>query len=117
MISQWILAIALVLVGLYLLRAQRSASQQAIVRLFIIIAIATGFVAVVFPNLTTLLASFLGIGRGTDLLLYALVVFVLFHIVHQYRRQRWQQKVTAELARALAIVRAEIEDVKKPSGN
>lgn len=113
MISQWILALALLLVGLYLLKAQRSASQQAIRRLFIIIALAAGFFAVLFPNYTTVVASYLGIGRGADLLLYAFVVFALFYVVHQYRRQLWQQKVTTDLARALTLANAEIEDLKK----
>ena len=114
MISQWILALALLLVGLYLLKAQRSASQQAIRRLFIIVALAAGFFAVLFPNYTNVVASYLGIGRGADLLLYAFVVFALFYVVHQYRRQLWQQKVTTDLARALTLAQAEIDDVKKP---
>ena len=113
MISQWILALALLLVGLYLLKAQRSASQQAIRRLFIIIALAAGFFAVLFPNYTTVVAAYLGIGRGADLLLYAFVVFALFYVVHQYRRQLWQQKVTTDLARALTLAKAEIDDPKK----
>ena len=113
MISQWILALALLLVGLYLLKAQRSASQQAIRRLFIIIALAAGFFAVLFPSYTTMVASYLGIGRGADLLLYAFVVFALFYVVHQYRRQLWQQKVTTDLARALTLAKAEIDNLKK----
>lgn len=113
MLSQWILAIALVLVGLYLLKARKSASQQAIRRLFIIAALAAGFVAVLFPNYTTIFASYLGIGRGADLLLYAFVVFALFYVVHQYRRQLWQEKVTTDLSRALALAQAEIDDLKK----
>lgn len=112
MLSQWILAIALVLVGLYLLKARKSASQQAIRRLFIILALVAGFIAVLFPNYTTLVASYLGIGRGTDLLLYAFVVFALFYVVHQYRRQLWQEKVTTDLARALTLAQADIEDLK-----
>ena len=113
MLSQWILAIALVLVGLYLLKARKSASQQAIRRLFIIAALAAGFVAVLFPNYTTIFASYLGIGRGADLLLYAFVVFALFYVVHQYRRQLWQEKVTTDLSRALTLAQAEIDDLKK----
>ena len=112
MISQWILAIALILVGVYLLKARRSASQQAIRRLFIIVALVAGFFAVLFPNYTTAVALLLGIGRGTDLLLYAIVVFALFYVVHQYRRQLWQEKVTTDLARALTLAEAEIEDLK-----
>ena len=112
MISQWILAIALILVGVYLLKSRRSASQQAIRRLFIIVALVAGFFAVLFPKYTTAVASLLGIGRGTDLLLYAFVVFALFYVVHQYRRQLWQEKVTTDLARALTLAEAEIEDLK-----
>ena len=112
MLSQGILALALVLVGLYLLIARKSASQQAIRRLFIIVALIAGFVAVLFPNYTTLVASYLGIGRGADLLLYAFVVFALFYVVYQYRRQLWQEKVTTDLARALSLAQAEIEDLK-----
>jgi small membrane protein len=111
-LSQWVLAIALVLVGLYLLKARKSASQQAIRRLFIIVALAAGFFAVLFPNYTNVVASYLGIGRGADLLLYTFVVFTLFYVVHQYRRQLWQEKVTTDLARALTLARAEIDDLK-----
>ena len=113
MLSQWVLAIALVLVGLYLLKARKSASQQAIRRLFIIVALAAGLVAVLFPNYTNVVASLLGIGRGADLLLYTFVVFTLFYVVHQYRRQLWQEKVTTDLARALTLAQAEIDDLKK----
>jgi hypothetical protein len=44
--------------------------------------------------------------------LYAFVVFALFYVVYQYRRQLWQEKVTTDLARALTLAQAEIEDLK-----
>jgi hypothetical protein len=110
MLSQWILMAALILVGVYLLKAKRSASQQAIRRLVILAALFMGALAVLFPNYTTVVASLLGVGRGTDLLLYAFVVFALFYVVHQYRRQLWQEKTTTDLARALTLVRAAQED-------
>ena len=113
MLSQWILALALVLVGLYLLKARKSASQQAMRRLFILLALVAGFVAVLFPSYTNVVASYLGIGRGADLLLYAFVVFALFYVVHQYRRQLWQEKVTTDLARALTLAQAEVDDLKR----
>ena len=113
MLSQWVLAIALVLVGLYLLKARRSASQQAIRRLVIVAALLAGFVAVLFPDYTNVVASYLGIGRGADLLLYAFVIFALFYVVHQYRRQLWQEKVTTDLARALTLAQAKLEELEK----
>jgi len=112
MLSQWVLVIALALIGLYLVKARKSASQQAIRRLFILIALLAGLFAVVFPNYTNAIANVLGIGRGADLLLYGFVIFVLFYVVHQYRRQLWQQKVTTDLARALTLAQAEIDDLK-----
>jgi len=112
MLSQWIIAIALGIVGIYLLKARRTASHQAIRRLFIVLALIAGFVAVIFPNYTTVVAGLLGIGRGADLLLYSFVVFALFYVVHQYRRQLWQEKLTTDLARALTLAQADIEDLK-----
>jgi small membrane protein len=110
MLSQWVLMGALILVGVYLLKAKRSASQQAIRRLVILAALFLGALAVLFPNYTSVVACYLGIGRGTDLLLYAFVVFALFYVVHQYRRQLWQEKTITDLARALTLVRAAQED-------
>ena len=112
MLSQWIIAIALGVVGIYLVKARRTASHQAIRRLFIVLALIAGFVAVIFPNYTTVVAGLLGIGRGADLLLYSFVVFALFYVVHQYRRQLWQEKLTTDLARALTLAQADIEDLK-----
>ena len=113
MLSQWVLVIALALIGLYLVKARKSASQQAIRRLFILIALLAGLFAVLFPNYTNAIANVLGIGRGADLLLYGFVIFALFYVVHQYRRQLWQQKVTTDLARALTLAQAEIDDLKE----
>lgn len=112
MLSQLIIALALGSVGIYLLKARRTASHQAVRRLFIVLALLAGFIAVIFPSYTTALAGLLGIGRGADLLLYCLVVFVLFYVVHQYRRQLWQEKLTTDLARAITLTRADIQDLK-----
>jgi hypothetical protein len=111
--SQWILIIALVLVAVYLLKAKRSASQQAIRRLVILGVLAAGVLATLFPTYTNALAAYVGIGRGVDLIFYAFIVFMLFYIVHQFRRQLWQEKVTTDLARALTLTQAALEDSKK----
>lgn len=110
MLSQWVFVIALILVGVYLLKARKTASQQAIRRLFILLALVAGLLAVIFPNYTTVVAGVLGIGRGADLLLYAFVIFALFYVVHQYRRQLWQEKVITDLARAQTLAQAALED-------
>ena len=117
MLSQWLLVIAFIFVGFYLLKARRSANQQAIRRLFIFIALLAGLLAVLFPHYTNVLAGLVGVGRGADLLLYAFVVFGLFYAVYQYRRQLWQEKVNTDLARALTLTQAKLDQALKNSKN
>lgn len=117
MLSQWLLVIAFIFVGFYLLKARRSANQQAIRRLFIVVALVAGLLAVLFPHYTNVLAGLVGVGRGADLLLYAFVVFGLFYAVYQYRRQLWQEKVNTDLARALTLTQAKLDQALKNSKN
>lgn len=117
MISQWVLMGSLVLVGLYLLKAKRSANHQALRRLFMVIVLIVGFLAVLLPEYTTSAAALLGIGRGADLLLYTFVVFALFYSVYQYRRQLWQEKITTDLARSLTLSQASLEDAMTERGS
>ena len=115
MLSQWILVIALIFVGFYLLKARRSANQQAVRRLFIVVALVAGLLAVLFPHYTNVLAGLVGVGRGADLLLYAFVVLGLFYAVYQYRRQLWQEKVNTDLARALTLTQAKLDQALENS--
>ena len=47
-------------------------------RLFFILQFVLGIVFVIWPDLTTRLGNLIGIGRGTDFLLYLLIIFVYF---------------------------------------
>ena len=110
MTAQLVLVAALVLVSVYLLKAKRSPSQQAIRRLVILGVLVAGALAVVFPEYTTTIANVVGIGRGADLVFYAFIVFGLFYVVHQYRRQLWHERMVSELAREIALTQAFLED-------
>ncbi len=66
-----------------------------------------GAILLVFPSLSTLVAAKLGIGRGVDLVLYALCfLFTWAHYQHYVRYKHLEECVTA-LVRALAIERAQ----------
>jgi hypothetical protein len=77
------------------------------------VGLIAGLIAVLFPEYTNIVAGFLGIGRGADLLLYSFVVFALFYAVYQYRRQLGQEKVTTDLARALTLTRAQLDELTR----
>jgi hypothetical protein len=56
-----------------------------------------GLVLVAWPGLSSSVAGFLGIGRGTDLVFYLFIVFCLFRFVSQ-------SSATARLQRQLTLV-------------
>ena len=47
-------------------------------RLFFILQFVMGVVFVIWPDLTTQIANLIGVDRGTDFLLYLLILFVYF---------------------------------------
>jgi hypothetical protein len=83
--------------------------------LFLLLAV----VAVVSPIVLSDAATLLGVGRGTDLLLYGLVVGFGFASINTYLRFKELELRYARLARAIAIGNAEkplpVEDDQVPS--
>lgn len=67
-----------------------------------------GMIAVLDPSLTSRAAQFLGIGRGTDLILYIFVMFSLLHVVSLSTQLRRMERQITILNRRCAIADAEI---------
>jgi hypothetical protein len=71
---------------------------------FIILGIVgVGIVFVCFPDLTSRLARLVGVGRGTDLLLYASLVGVGFLLVVFYAKIREMSGVITRITREDSI--------------
>ena len=66
---------------------------------------------VMFPNSTSDIARLLGVGRGTDLLLYLTIFAGVHSCLLLYMRSRRLERKLTELVRALAI-----KNVQSPSG-
>jgi len=65
--------------------------------------------AVVFPGATTVVANWLGVGRGVDLINYLVEVGLLFVVIHYYAKfVELEQQITV-LAREIALLRAELD--------
>ncbi|RUP87623.1 DUF2304 domain-containing protein [Dermabacter sp. HSID17554] len=86
---------------------KRGARQLAIRRLIILAFMSFAVLAVIFPTSVTTVARFVGVGRGTDLLLYATVVVLLGLIALQEARTKTAEKRTTKLARKVAVAEAE----------
>lgn len=90
-------------IAVYFLQNRRKARTKAWVKLGFLLFIVAAVWAVLRPDDLTALANFVGVGRGTDLVLYVLVVAFIFTTLSSYVRFREQELRYAKLARAVAL--------------
>jgi len=102
-IIKLILIATLGLAAVMLIRGRRSALRLLMRRSLTLGAIGLGVLAVLFPDSTTRVAALVGVGRGTDLVLYALCVAFLFVTIALYLRLNEMHDRYVELARRLAL--------------
>lgn len=107
MIIQFLLVVAILAVVVLLGRSSRDARHLAFRRLFLLAFAVASVVAVVFPQVLTRLARVVGVGRGADLLLYALVVAFIGSLAMQSRRATELARMVTLTTRRLAIIEAE----------
>lgn len=104
---QPLLIAAVLLLLVYLLRSRSTAQAKAWVKLGFVVFVVAGIYAILRPNDTTTLAHWLGLGRGTDLMLYALIIAFAFTTLSTYLRFKDLELRYSRLARAVALRSAE----------
>ncbi|MBF9329020.1 DUF2304 domain-containing protein [Mycobacteroides chelonae] len=104
---QPLLIVAVLLLLVYLLRSRSTAQAKAWVKLGFVVFVVAGIYAILRPNDTTTLAHWLGLGRGTDLMLYALIIAFAFTTLSTYLRFKDLELRYSRLARAVALRGAE----------
>ncbi|WP_346959680.1 DUF2304 domain-containing protein [uncultured Arthrobacter sp.] len=102
-IVQIVLVLAVIVVSLALMRGGSNARHLAIRRIMLVIFAVVAALSIFFPELLTMLARFLGIGRGTDLVLYGLVVSFMVFMATTYQRFRHMETTLTQLSRRIAI--------------
>lgn len=100
---QVLLIAAIITLLVYLLRSRRSAQARAWVKMGYVVFVVAAVYAIVRPDDTTVLANWLGVDRGSDLLGYALIVAFLFTTLSTYMRFKDLELKYAQLARAVAL--------------
>ena len=109
-----VLLIAVVVLVVARLFRSRGARAQAIRRIGLVVFAAFAAVSILFPDVWSRLARMVGVGRGTDLVLYALVVAFLSFTVTTYLRFRDLETNYTRLARRIALESVEREN--RPGG-
>lgn len=107
---QFLLIAAVVVIGLFLMRRTGADSHLAIRRMLMGLFVLAAILAILFPQTLSWLANLIGVGRGADLLLYALVIAFFAFIYTQYRHNLATQRKVTLLARRLALLEAQVED-------
>lgn len=102
-IVQFLLLAATLVLAFYFLTNRRKARAKAGVKLGFVVFIVAAVWAVLRPDDLTVLANWIGVDRGTDLLLYVLVIAFMFTTMSTWIRFREQELRYARLARAVAL--------------
>ncbi|HTY27335.1 MAG TPA: DUF2304 domain-containing protein [Mycobacterium sp.] len=108
---QVLLIAAVVALLVYLLRSRTNAKAKAWVKVGYVLFVVAAIYAILRPDDTTVLANWLGVRRGADLLTYALIIAFVFTTMSTYLRFKELELRYARLARAVALEGARVPDV------
>ncbi len=108
---QVVLIVVVIAVAARLFRS-RGERSQALRRIGLVLFAAFAVVSILVPDLWNRIASVVGVGRGTDVVLYALVVAFLSFAGTTYIRFRDMETNYTRLARRIAL-----DEVHRPSGH
>jgi len=101
MIIQLVVALAplsLIFFSIYLIL-----SKSAIYGYFLLVLSSISLVLIAQPDLATVVANLVGVGRGADLLVYLLFVVVVFVLVGNLVRFRNHERLITQLARSITL--------------
>jgi len=94
----------------YLLRSRTNAKAKAWVKVGYLLFVIAAIYAILRPDDTTVVANWLGVDRGADLLSYALIIAFVFTTLSTYLRFKELELRYARLARAVALQSAQAPD-------
>lgn len=97
---QYLLLLLLLLLGLVYVRLFR---HSLLKRSVMLLVFASGAFLVIQPDTTTVVANWLGVQRGVDLLFYLCIILFGFIVAGLYRKIRLLEARQTELIRELAI--------------
>lgn len=106
---QLLLLFGIGVVTVILGRSTADARHQAVRRVLLVGFVLITAATVLFPAILTRAARLVGVDRGTDLLLYLLVIAFLSFITTTYRRMKIMDRRITELTRELALTEVRLE--------
>lgn len=105
---------AFVALLVWFLRSRNATSVRALKKVLLLSLIGFAIIAVLNPELTDVLAALLGVGRGADLLLYAVTVSFLFFALNSYLKHLELEQRIVVLTREIALLAQRLDDPRRP---
>ncbi len=102
-----LLVVGLLALIYMLVNKRPGARPRALRSIAYLLIIVMAIIAVIFPQCLTWIAGLVGVGRGADLLLYALVLMFFNHLIGARSHNAKQAQRFTDLARHVAIREAE----------
>lgn len=96
---QIILFASLLIFTFYIFRLRTLIMDRIIFFFFVLV----GAVLIINPDLSTIVAKYLGIGRGADLVFYIFIIISLFFAISTNARQKHLQRQITLLIRQIAL--------------
>ncbi len=100
---QALLIMSIVALLVFLLRSRTSARTKAWVKVGGVLFVIAAIYAVLRPDDTTVVANWVGVDRGADLIGYVLIIAFVFTTLSTYMRFKDLELRYARLARAVAL--------------
>nr|WP_223875400.1 DUF2304 domain-containing protein [Nanchangia anserum] len=102
--------IAILLASYGLMKSRVSDRNTAVRRLGVALFAVFAAISVIWPELVSRAAHVIGVGRGTDLVLYLLLVAFLASLVTASKRRSVLDRKITSLAREVALAAARVPD-------
>lgn len=106
-IVQIVLVLVVIFFSLMLIRGGTNAKHMAVRRIMVLLFAVSAVLSIFFPTMLSQLARFVGVGRGTDLMLYAFIVSFLVYMSTTHQRFRQMETTLTKLSRRIALDEAE----------
>lgn len=107
---QALLIVSVLALLVYLLRSRGSSRSKAWVKVGYVVFVAVSIYAILRPDDTTVVANWLGVDRGADLITYMLIIAFAFTTLSAYMRFKDIELKYARLARAVALQNARVPE-------
>lgn len=102
-VFQIVLVVVVLGVSLVLIRGGSNAKHMAIRRIMVLLFAVAAVLSIFFPTVLSRLAGVVGVGRGTDLMLYAFIVSFLVYMSTTHQRFHSMEMTLTKLSRRIAL--------------